>query len=709
MTALKASVALIALVATAPLAGQVPVGEGPDTARVTQATRTTRYDAAFFAPFAPRSALDIARRVPGFALELGNSDIRGFAGAAGNVVFNGARPSSKAESLETLLARIPAARVVRVELGPGDLYGSEYSGKSQVLNVILSAGSGLDGTITAGARRRVTGLIVPNLSASALLKRGASSFGLSAGTQRDDTIDEGTDTLTDPATGALVEFRRKRNHYRPRSPYVSASFAHEPAPDKAIHLNGRFQRNSEDFVQTNRVFPAGGPERDDRLFLTAKSPGYELGGDVSRPFADGVIKFVALTNRRHRETLDTALERRAGIVEGGSEQGTDSQRNETIGRLNWTRASLAGFAFEAGAEVSLNTLDYHADLFILGPDGARDRFDLPIDDATVREERGEVYVKAGRQLSKALRVDAGLNIEASRLKVRGDTRADRSLTFLKPSITLDYKPGGGWHSQLTVRRTVAQLDFFDFISSAELSNDRVNGGNANLLPQRAWEVRATLDHPLLGTGLIKFDAGVDRISLLQDRILTEEGFDAPGNIGTGRRMFVAVAADAPLDRIGIRGGRLKLNGEVQKTRVKDPISGGTREFSGIFPSWEWSAEYRQDIGKWAYGTTISDRDRFSFFRADEVDTNYNGGIYGTAFVEYRPSARTTVTFDVDNLFSTHGLRNRLFTFPNRARPTPSLNEFRERNSHPSFALTLKRTFGGTTRLAKADAGAAATS
>jgi hypothetical protein len=696
----------VALVAAAPLAAQVPAGEGPDPARATQATRTTHYDAAFFAPFAPRSALDIARRVPGFALELGNSDIRGFAGAAGNVVFNGARPSSKAESLETLLARIPAARVVRVELGPGDLYGSEYSGKSQVLNVILSAGSGLDGTVTAAARRRFTGLVVPNLSASALLKRGASSFGLSAGTQRDDTIDEGTDTLTDPATGALVELRRKQNHYRPRSPYVSASFAHEPAPDRAIHLNGRFQRNSEDFVQTNRVFPAGGPERDDRLFLTANSPGYELGGDISRPLGGGVAKFVALANRRHRETLDTALERRAGLVEGGFEQSTESQRNETIGRLNWTRANLAGFSFEAGAEASLNTLDYHADLFILGAGGARDRFDLPIDNATVREERGELYVKAGRQLSRALRVDAGLNVEASRLKVRGDTRADRSLKFVKPSVTLDYKPGGGWHSQVTVRRSVAQLDFFDFISSAELSNSRVNGGNANLLPQRAWEVRATIDHPLLGTGLVKLDAGYDRISLLQDRILTDEGFDAPGNIGTGKRMFVALAADAPLDRLGIKGGRLKLNGQLQKTRVEDPISGGTREFSGVFPSWEWSAEYRQDIGKLAYGATISDRDRFSFFRADEVDTNYNGGIFGTAFIEYRPSQRTTLTFDVDNLFSTHGRRNRLFTFPNRARPTPSLNELRDRNSHPSFALTLKRSFGGATRLAKAGAGAA---
>ena len=704
MAALNASVAIIALVAAAPLAAQVPVGEAPNTAPATQATRTTCYDAAFFAPFAPRSALDIARRVPGFALELGNSDIRGFAGAAGNVVFNGARPSSKAESLETLLARIPAARVVRVELGPGDLYGSEYSGKSQVLNVILSAGSGIGGTVTAGARRRFTGLVVPNLSASALIKRGASSFSLSAGTERQDTLDEGTDTLTNPVTGELVEFRRKLNHYRPRNPYVSASFALEPAPDKAIHLNARFQRNSEDFIQTNRVFPANGIDRDDRLFLTLKSPGYELGGDISRPLAGGVVKFVALANRRHRETLDTALERRDDLIVGGFVQGTESQRNETIGRLNWTRADLAGFSFETGAEIALNTLDYHLDLFSLGTGGDRTRIDLPLDDATVREERAEVYVKAGRQLSKALRIDAGLNVEASRLKVRGDSIADRSLKFFKPSVTLDYKPGGGWHSQLTVRRSVAQLDFFDFISSAELSNSRVNGGNANLLPQRAWEVRLTIDHPLFATGLIKLDAGYDRISLLQDRILTEEGFDAPGNIGTGTRAFVALAADAPLDRLGIKGGRLKLNGQLQRTRVKDPISGGKRGFSGVYPSWEWSAEYRQDIGKFAYGATINDRDRFDFFRADEVDTNFNGGIFGTAFAEYRPNARTTVTFDVDNLFGTRGLRNRLFSFPNRANPNPSLNEFRERNSHPSFALTLKRTFGGTAKLAKANAG-----
>jgi hypothetical protein len=45
----------------------------------------------------------------------------------------------------------------------------------------------------------------------------------------------------------------------------------------------------------------------------------------------------------------------------------------------------------------------------------------------------------------------------------------------------------------------------------------------------------------------------------------------------------------------------------------------------------------------------------------------------------------------------------LFSFPNRSNPIPSLNEFRERNSHVNFGLAVKRTFGGAAKLAKAGA------
>ena len=61
----------------------------------------TVYDAAFFRAFSPGSALDIVQRTPGFTLDIGSQDVRGFSQAAGNVVINGARPSAKNATLDT--------------------------------------------------------------------------------------------------------------------------------------------------------------------------------------------------------------------------------------------------------------------------------------------------------------------------------------------------------------------------------------------------------------------------------------------------------------------------------------------------------------------------------------------------------------------------------------------------------------------------------
>src|SRR5947209_11490680 len=89
--------------ADAPQAATAPVAAGSNPS-----SRTAVYDAAFFAQYAPRTALDIVQRIPGFTLDLGANnnnngngplDIRGFAGVAGNVVINGRRPSTKSEPL----------------------------------------------------------------------------------------------------------------------------------------------------------------------------------------------------------------------------------------------------------------------------------------------------------------------------------------------------------------------------------------------------------------------------------------------------------------------------------------------------------------------------------------------------------------------------------------------------------------------------------
>ena len=699
---LLASVAALSLAASEAGHAQTAAGDEPPV-NSGQTARSTSYDAAFFAQYAPRTALDIARRVPGFTLDLGDTDTRGFAGAAGNVVINGARPSSKSESLEATLLRIPASSVTRVEVGPGDLYGADYASKSQVLNIVMSAIGGIDGNVTGSVRRLYTGRLVPNGSASALIRRGASSINLSAGFNNQLNHEEGTDTLTDFETGELREFRRKFNSYHDFNPYLSASWALERAQDNSMRLNARWSPGQFDLFQDNRVTVAGESPRDDSLIQDYDNSVFELGGDVTRPLGGGAIKLVGLATRRKRNNFDAYIQRDGLLddgaqVVGGFEQTQKAKFGETIGRLTWTKQDVAGFSVEVGGEGVLNTLENQTALVLVEEDGSKTPIPLPVDDVNVEEKRGEAFLNVGRNLSPALRVDGGLRYEYSDLTVSGDAEAKRKLKFFKPSLTVDWKPGNGWHTQVSVKRTVAQLDFYDFVSVAELSTDRVNAGNQNLVPQRAWEFRLTADRPILGEGVIKLDLGYDLISLLQDRILIEDEetgkfFDAPGNIGTGRHMFATLTVDAPLSQLW-EGLRVKLNGTVRRTRVEDPISGDMRNFSDFFPDWQWSVDVRRDSGPWSYGFVVSDRDRFTFFRTDEFDINYNGGPYGTAFVEYRPGPRTSITLDLDNALNTSGNRNRILFDPNRALPTDVVNEFRERNRHLNFGLTVKQTFGG---------------
>ena len=680
-----------------------------------QSSRTTVYQAAFFTQFAPRTALDIAQRVPGFTLDLGATqtnlgtvDVRGFAGTAGNVVINGARPSTKAETLDTTLARIPAQQVVRVEVGPGDLFGSDYAGKSQVLNIILSQQGGIDGNVSATAKRWFTGYVNVDASGSVEVRRGPTTINLSGGTARNKQFEEGTDTLTDPDTGELVEFRRKHNTYFNQDPYLAGSWALERGSADAFRLNIRWQPTRFDLFQRNRVTTTGFPPHDDNLHQHYKDPLLEIGGDITRPLAGGAIKFVGLTTRRKRHDLDLYVQRNGllednAAVDGGFEQLIDAKRDETIGRVSWTRSNLLGLSVEVGAEGALNTLDDNTTLSAIDENGEKVPIPLPIANARVKELRGEVYVNVGKTLSQNLRLDGGVNYEFSHLTVTGDASEDRRLKFLKPNLTLDWKPGKGWHTQASVRRTVAQLDFYDFISNADLSAHRVNGGNANLEPQQTWEFRVTAEHPILGDGLFKLDLGYDLVNMLQDRILIfdEEGnaFDAPGNLGTGTRSFATLTLDAPLNRLW-KGLRAKFTGTLQRTRVDDPITGDPRKWSGFYPTWQWDLTVRRDAGAFSYGFEINDNQRFTFYRTDEFDTNFNRGPYLTAFLEYRLTQRTAIRFDVDNGLSTHGARDRLIFTPNRAEPEFVVNEFRDRNRHPSFAFTLKQSFGGGGGVAK---------
>jgi len=80
--------------------------------------------AAFFARYERNTALDMVEQIPGFQLDDGGGG-RGFGGAAGNILINGRRPSTKQDPPSAILERIPASRVERIELIRGQMAGSD--------------------------------------------------------------------------------------------------------------------------------------------------------------------------------------------------------------------------------------------------------------------------------------------------------------------------------------------------------------------------------------------------------------------------------------------------------------------------------------------------------------------------------------------------------------------------------------------------------
>ena len=664
----------------------------PAAAQTGGAGGRTSYDAAYFQQFAPSTALQIVEHVPGFTLDSGNQDLRGFGQTAGNVVINGQRPSSKSDTLDTILARIPANRVARVEIGPGDLFGSEFLGKPQVVNLILTSTGGIAGTVEGTLRRSFSGQLIPIGSVSALTKRGRSTFNASISHTHASSDEEGYDTLQSLPDRALIERRTKFNHIREPGTAIAASWEYDDGVNRTAHINGKASLDKFVLTQENHVVPAMGIVRDDLLTERYRTRTYELGGDVTRPWLGGGIKLVGLLTRRHRLNKDLSLNRIDGDVLGGFAQDLDDDKEESVLRIVWNRGDWNGWSVETGAEGVINRLRSNVDLFTIDDAGDRQIVDLPIGDAVVNEHRAEVFINAGRPIAPRMRLDFGLTWEGSRLIVTGDAEAERFLKFFKPKASLDWRSNNNWHVQLSVSRTVAQLQFEDFISVAELSNDRVNGGNANLLPERAWEFLATIERPILGDGLIKLEAGYTLVSQVQDRVPTPEGFDAPGNLGNGKKYILRNTFDVPLARLGIKGGRFTAHSKLNITSVEDPYTHRNRHFTA-FNLWVWDVNFRQDLGKFAWGFGLSSNSDTVYYRRDEIDRTKEEAPYVTAFAEYRPSQRTTLTLGLDNATGAPVTRERTFFDPDRSNPNPSLFEYRKRNIHILPYVTLKHSFG----------------
>jgi|CXWL01.1.fsa_nt_gi outer membrane receptor protein involved in Fe transport len=142
-----------------------------------EAQQTVTYEADFFAQFSPQTALDMAERIPGFTVSEGE-ERRGFSGAAGNVLIDGAAPTAKAQALSDILDRIPASEVERIELMRGAGAGVANA-QSVRINIIRRAGAG-EGVWSAELEQARDRRVSPAAQAAWSGRRGDAEYTLSA-------------------------------------------------------------------------------------------------------------------------------------------------------------------------------------------------------------------------------------------------------------------------------------------------------------------------------------------------------------------------------------------------------------------------------------------------------------------------------------------------------------------------------------------------
>lgn len=598
------------------------------------------YPPAFFASFQPANAQEMLQRLPGFSIENGDS-VRGFEGAAGNVLIDGQRPATKSESVEEVLRRVPTDQVERIELIRGGAPGVDMQGRSILANVIRKPGRRVQGVAIVSHQWVYDGRKQPNVRLELSGGFGDRKWEGSArfGQGTDDGAGEGPQTRLGPG-GAPIRLSAVDSQGTGINHTLTGAYE-QPLLGGRIRVNGRLFWDKYKYQEDNLVrFPA-----PDALHTDDVSTSYdtELGARFNRALgAKTTLEAVAL-----RQTEDGGYVSDFRNNAGASRFALDSTSTETIGRLVIRRRQSDGLSFELGGEGAFNVLDSATAYAENG--GA---IVLPAANVRVEETRGEVFAKSVWKPWTTLTLEAGLRYEGSSIASDGDVSLEKSLYFAKPRLAATWAANPYTQVRARFERVVGQLDFDDFVADSSLNTGVVTSGNPDLNPEQAWVSEIAVERRFWNDGVVSLTARHSALSDVIDRApvfaVGGQVFDAPANIGGGTKDEIAVDLTLPLAKLGLTGGQLKAQGTWRRSRVTDPTTGESRPISRLRPL-DWEATYSQDIRAWksTVGAMAFGGWRETYYRFDQIE-NRKLKTYLLLFAEHRPRADIAVRFELQN-------------------------------------------------------------
>lgn len=666
-------------------AAQAPVPTGParTAPEVDAAQRGVLvFEPAFFADSRPDTALDMIARLPGFGLDTGDNGTRGFAGAAGNVLIDGDRPSSKSDSLDQVLRRISADSVERIELIRGGAPGIDMQGRSVIANVVLRRTVTVERVLELNTYFYPDGYMGPIIAGQYSRREGDSSIegSFSATTDRTDGTGEGFRRRYD-TSGALIQdadlvlwdrFRNVRGTGAIQRPFAGGK----------LKVNGLLGWFGSDGSQDLLIRSGAGADsfNDEEV----ESVNSELGLNWTRDLSPRLgLELVGLQRYGTEDYV--------GVSESGPDTSTFSSngsRGESIARAVLRFRPNDRWAFESGGEVAYNFLDSDTAYEENGV-----AIPLPSSSVKVEELRGEAFGQATWRPSPKLTFEAGLRVEYSEISQSGDSDLTKSFVYPKPRLQLTWTPWEGHQFRFRAEREVGQLDFGDFIASADIDIGQVEGGNPDLEPDKTTILEAVYERRFWGEGVLELSAAHGEVEDVIDIIPLTGGFDGVGNIGDGSFDQYQVKLTLPMDRLGIPNARLQARGSWAHTEVTDPLTGEARRFQGN-QAFGCGVNFNQDLqgGRWSYGFDHGcNIDKGRLFRVREVRALYQEPFI-TLYAQWKPSPDLTIKLDYANISDRQlGYDRDIYAGPRDVSPV-AFREVRRTTMSPWVFLQIRKSF-----------------
>ncbi len=641
--------------------------------------QTQTYTPEFFAAAEPATAMDMIMRLPGFVFDGGDGS-RGFSGNSGNVLIDGERPTSKTDNLSSVLSRIVASDVARIEVIHGSAPGIDMQGKPVMANVIRKQTASTIIVVSASEDYFPnTGRFLPGGQLQYSRTDGPRSYDVSIQRNTNFNDDMGAANITRvDANGKAVrteETRRGTGGNVGLNGDVKLPFA-------GGDLSANTSVSQNDFQSGTFYDDPGAPQN-----YTNNS--HNLNGELGASYRVGLgttVLDVELLQRLGRSASTQLLEDNTGDQRFSSIRAT----GESISRFTLSYPLTASLSLEGGAEAAYNFLN-GLSVFTQSSLAVA----VPSSHVSVNEQRGEAFSQFSWQIGHGLTLDAGVRAEYSTITEQGDVTRSRSFFYPKPRLQLSWAIDSSSQLRLRAEHHLGQLNFDDFVSSVSLNRNLVTAGNPDLRPDQSWDFEAGYEYHFWSRGAVTLKLTHQLVSnILDDKpLVTPDGiFDVRGNIGSGRADWLSVHTTLPTDGIGLTGGLFSVSADWRDSAVKDPLTGLKRRFA-VEDAASYSLDFTQDLPNWKsswglhyyngwkeIGTRLNETDLF--LGAPSLNANWT----------YNPKPDLNLTFSIGNMLVSSRSRASVYYAGPRNSTAMTGREIEIGYSRPHFQISLRKTF-----------------